>query len=171
MQLKTILNHVAKQPGFVFGSIKFNHVHGKPRLEVQVQPRRGARARCSECFQRRPTYDHLKLRHFEFVPLWNIAVWFLYVPRRVECNRCGVVVEAMPWAAGKSTLTLQMTWFLASWAKVLSWTETARRFGTSWDRVFEAVRHAVEWGKQHRSLDGIGAIGVDELSWKRDKNI
>ena len=33
--------------------------------------------------------------------------------------------------------------------------------------VFDAVRQAVEWGKAHRDLDGITAIGVDELSWKK----
>jgi len=167
MQLKTILNRVAKQPGFVFGRIKMSELRGRPRLDVELHPRRGARARCSVCFRRGPTYDHLVERLFEFVPLWNIAVWFHYRPRRVECSRCGVVVEAMPWAMGKSGLTVQMAWFLASWAKVLSWTETARRFGSTWDTVFAAVRHAVEWGKQHRSLEGIRAIGVDELSWKK----
>jgi transposase len=50
---------------------------------------------------------------------------------------------------------------------VLSWTETGRRFRVSWAVVFEAVRRAVEWGKAHRNLDGIKAIGVDELSWKK----
>jgi transposase len=167
MQLKTILNLVAKQPGFVFGKIELTRSRGKPRIEVTLRPRRGCRARCSGCFQRRKTYDHLPERLFAFVPLWNVAVWFRYTPRRVDCGRCGVVVEAMPWSMGKSALTVQMTWFLASWAKVLSWTETARRFDTSWDTVLAAVRHAVEWGKANRSLEGVRALGVDELSWKK----
>lgn len=167
MQLKTILNRVAKQPGFVFGPIKLVENGSRLKIEATLRARRSTRARCSSCFQRRPTYDHLFERLFEFVPLWNIAVWFRYTPRRVDCGRCGVVIEAMPWAMGKSAVTVQMAWFLASWAKVLSWTETARRFGTRWDVVFSAVRHAVERGKQHRSLDGIRAIGVDELSWKK----
>ncbi len=76
-------------------------------------------------------------------------------------------VELLPWSDGKSPLTTTFAWFLASWAKVLSWTETARRFHTSWAVVFSAVRRAVEWGKANRNLDGITAIGVDELSWKK----
>lgn len=167
MQIKTLLNYVARQPGFVFGQSKLTKARGRPRLEIWLRPRRKAKARCSVCFRRGGTYDHLAERRFEFVPLWNIAVWFCYRPRRVDCRRCGVVVEFMPWAMGKSALTVQMTWFLASWAKALSWTETAKRFGTSWDTVLTAVRHAVEWGKQHRSLEGITAIGVDELSWRK----
>jgi transposase len=96
-----------------------------------------------------------------------MLVSLVYAMRRVECPKCGVVVEMVPWASGKSPMTHAYTWFLASWAKVLSWKETARRFRTSWDTVFRAVEHAVRWGLQHRDLDGIRSIGVDELSWKK----
>jgi len=138
-----------------------------PRLEVRVRPRAGARPFCSGCGQRRRAYDTLKPRRFELVPLWGMAVQLVYAMRRVDCPRCGVVVEMVPWATGKSPMTDAYLWFLASWAKVLSWRETARRFGTTWDAVFRAVEHAVRWGMEHRNLDGIRAIGVDELSWKK----
>lgn len=168
MQLKTILNRVAKQPGFVFDRINLV-VAASGALALLVHIREGGRSRgrCSGCMRKRPGYDRLAERRFEFVPLWNIPVHFVYAPRRVECPRCGVVVEAMPWAAGKSPITSTYAWFLANWAKVLSWTETARRFGTSWHVVFNAVRYAVEWGRAHQNLDGIRAIGVDELGWKK----
>lgn len=168
MQLKTILNRVAKQPGFVFGKTELMVARdGTLSLLVHLHEHGRSLPVCSGCMRKRPAYDHLRERRFQFVPLWNIPVWFVYVPRRVRCPHCGVVVEAMPWAAGKSPITTIYAWFLASWAQVLSWTETARRFHTSWHVVFDAVRHAVEWGKAHRDLDGITAIGVDELSWKK----
>jgi transposase len=63
--------------------------------------------------------------------------------------------------------THALVWFLASWAKVLAWKEVARRFRSSWDTVFRSVEHAVSWGLEHRDLDGICSIGVDELSWKK----
>ena len=168
MQLKSILNRVAKQPGFVFGKIQLVvAADGTLTLLVHLRERGRSRPVCSACMRKRPGYDRLPERQFEFVPLWGIRVRFVYSPRRVDCPSCGVVVEAMPWAAGKSPITTIYAWFLASWAQVLSWTETARRFRTSWHVVFDAVRHAVEWGKAHRDLDGITAIGVDELSWKK----
>ncbi len=37
----------------------------------------------------------------------------------------------------------------------------------SWDRVYEAVKHAVCWGLAHRDLEDIEAIGVDEVQWKK----
>ena len=168
MQLKTILNRVAKQPGFVFGTIEIGTLTATTwALLVRLRPRKAARAICSGCHVKRASYDRLPVRRFQFVPLWNIPVIFLYGPRRVDCPRCGVVVELLPWATGKSPMTTAFAWFIASWAKVLSWTETARRFGTSPQTVFEAVRHAVEWGREHQNLDGVTSIGVDELSWKK----
>lgn len=97
-----------------------------------------------------------------------MAVVLWYAMRRVDCRRCGAVtVELVPWASGSSPQTHALAWFLASRAKVLSCKETARRFQTSWDSVLRAVEHAVHWGIEHRSLDGIASIGVDELAWKK----
>jgi len=167
MQLQSILRHVQPVPGFVYGRVDFRQGRGGPRVEVQVRPRRGAKAVCSGCGKKRRGYDTLLARRFEFVPLWGMVVFLIYAMRRVDCPKCGVVVEMVPWATGKSPMTHAYTWFLASWAKVLSWRETARRFQTTWDAVFRAVEHAVHWGLEHRSLDGIRSIGVDELSWKK----
>ena len=167
MHLQSILRRVQPIPGFVYSKVELHDRCGKPEVHVQVRPRAGAKAVCSGCGVRRPGYDTLFQRIFSFVPLWGMAVLLLYVMRRVDCPRCGVVVESVPWASGKSPLTHAHSWFLASWAKVLSWKETARRFRTSWDTVFRAVEHAVRWGLEHRNLDGIGAIGVDELSWTK----
>jgi transposase len=94
-------------------------------------------------------------------------VFFVYSMRRVDCRTCGVTVEMLPWAAGKTHSTHAFVWFIASWARTLSWSETARRFRSSWDTVFRCVEHAVRWGLAHRDLDGVTAIGVDELAWKK----
>ena len=168
MHIKSILNRIAKQPGFVFASVRLAcSLSGLLSIVIGLRAHARSRPICAGCMHKRRCYDHLPERRFAFVPLWNIPVWFVYAPRRADCPRCGVTVEAMPWATGKSPITSTFAWFLASWAKVLSWTETARHFGTSWHVVFDAVGHAVEWGRAHRNLDGIRSVGVDELSWKK----
>jgi transposase len=68
-----------------------------------------------------------------------MAAYFIYVPRRLECARCGIHVEHLPWALGKRPVTLSFAWFLASWAKLLSWREVSQRFQTSWESVFRSV--------------------------------
>jgi transposase len=57
--------------------------------------------------------------------------------------------------------------FLASWAKRLSWKETAVAFRTTWEKVFHSVEWAVHWGLAHRDLSNVQSIGVDEVLWQR----
>jgi len=167
MQLKTILNRVHTLKSFVYGRVTWIELPGAPILEVEVRPRRGSRAVCSGCGKRGPGYDRIEERRFEFVPLWGIAVLFVYTMRRVNCRRCGVKVEKVEWADGKQQLTTAYAWFLAGWAKRLSWSEVADVFSATWHHVHCAVAMAVAWGRAHVSLEGIAAIGVDELAWAR----
>lgn len=167
MHIESILRRVQPLPGFVYASARVHSTRAGPTVRVELRSRSGSKGCCGGCGRKRPGYDTLPSREFAFVPLWGMSVFFIYAMRRVECLKCGVVVEMVPWATGKSPTTHAYTWFLASWAKVLSWKETARRFRTTWHAVFRAVEHAVRWGLEHRSLDGIESIGVDELSWKK----
>lgn len=167
MQVKTILNHVQKFKSFVYAAVRFVAEAGGQVLEVEVQPRANSRPICSRCGQERAGYDRLPARRFEFVPLWGVKVFLVYAPRRVDCPTCGVRVERMPWAVGKHRLTQAYAWFLARWAKRLSWKEVAEAFRTSWDTVFRSVEMAVTWGREHRDLSGITAIGIDEIAWQK----
>jgi transposase len=167
MQLKTILNRVEPFKSFVYGKATWVEGPGRPTIEVEVHARKNGRAICSGCGCRRAGYDRLPTRRFEFVPLWGIAVFFLYAMRRVNCPTCGVTAERVPWAVGKSRLTTSYRWFLARWAKRLSWEEVASIFQTTWRNVYESVKEAVFWGVGHQDLGPIGAIGVDEIQWQR----
>src|SRR5436190_11613609 len=141
MQLQTILNRVEKYKSFVYGEIHFREAGGRLELEVRVRSRANSRPICSGCGKKGPGYDRLAARQFEFVPLWGIAVFFVYGLRRVECPTCGVTAEAVPWCQGKQTHTRTYQWFLAHWARRMSWQEVAQVFHTSWQSVFKAVKH------------------------------
>src|SRR3989337_1771066 len=167
MQLKTILNRVEPFKSFVYGKVRWVEGAGRLTMEVEVHARKNGRPICSGCGRPGPGYDRLPERRFEFVPLWGMAVYFVYALRRVDCPTCGVTVERVPWAVGKCHLTTSYRWFLARWAKHLSWEEVAGLFRTTWRNVFESVKHAVSWGLEHRELGGIEAIGVDEIQWQR----
>jgi transposase len=167
MQLKAILNSIEKHKGFVYDDVTWDESAGAKTLLIQVRPRTGSRGYCSGCGVRSRTYDTLKPRRFQFVPLWGILVFFVYAMRRIDCEACGVTVEMVPWADGKKRITKSFAWFLAGWAKRLSWKDTATAFQTSWDTVFRAVEAAVEWGRARMDLTGITAIGVDEIMWQK----
>src|SRR3974377_1760017 len=167
MHLKTILNRVAPQKSFVYRQIVWLDLGKQLALEVRIEPRSNSRPICSGCHRKRPGYDRLPPRRFEFVPLWQIAVFFVYSMRRVACPTCGCVVGGVPWGDGKCQLPTTYRWFLAGWAKRLSWQEVASVFHTTWDVVYRSVHYAVAWGLEQRDLTGIKAIGVDEIQWQR----
>jgi transposase len=165
VHILTILNQVEKHKSFVYQRAQWSESKGKKSLEIQIVPRKNSPAICSGCQKTRSGYDHLPERRFEFVPFWGILVFFVYRMRRVDCPGCGVTVEQVPWAVGKQSLCTSYGWFLARWARRMNWTETARAFHTSWYQVATAVEMAVVWGRQHMDLNGITALGVDELCW------
>jgi transposase len=175
LSLKTLLNHVERLEGFVYESSELSKPLGgrfkvsAPRVEIRLRPHQRQLGKCSQCQAPAPGYDRLPERRFQFVPLWGMAAYFIYAPRRLECPRCGIHVEHLPWALGKRPVTLSFAWFLASWAKLLSWQEVSQRFQTSWESVFRSVEMAVIWGRARMDLTGISALGVDEIYWKKRK--
>jgi len=165
MLVTRLLNACHHFPGFVYQRARL--CADAKTIEIEVRPRHGSKARCSGCRRSAPGYDQLAMRRFEFIPIWGFAVMLLYSMRRVQCRHCGVKVEEVPWAQGKHTLCNAYMLFLAHWARKLSWKETARSFQTSWEKVFQAVEYVVQWGLQHRSVEAIRAIGVDEIAYGR----
>jgi len=163
MLLKSILNRVYSFKGFVYTKI---HLNTTPNEEIVITVRNRKRSKgvCSKCERPSCGYDRLPKRRFSFIPLWDIAVYLEYSPRRVACIEHGVVVEKMPWCTGKHPTTLAFQVFLAHWARLLSWQEVARRFKTSWDTVYEAIRSVVDYGLLHRDLDTIESMGIDEMA-------
>lgn len=167
MQLKTILNRVQKHQSFIYTDMELKEQGDQLELNIAIRARSNSRPICSGCDRKRPGYDTLDPRRFEYVPFWGILVYFVYAMRRVTCPTCGIKVERVPWAEGKRTVTTTYAWFLAGWAKQLSWSQVADHFRTSWYTVYSSVEMAVQWGRANVNLNGITAIGVDELCWGR----
>ena len=166
MLITTVLNKCYPVKGFVFGKVNLQ----ADVLTVSVRARKRSKALCSHCQQPSPIYDHLRERRYKFIPLWGIAVELLYRPRRVNCALHRVTVEKLPWADSKSPICEPFKIFLAHWAKLLSWKEVATQFNVSWRNVFESVQHVVAYGLQHRCLDNVRSLGIDEIQYARGHN-
>lgn len=170
MRIETLLNKVHPLKSFVYTHCRFEFRTTGMVLVASIKPRKNGKVICSGCSKQRKLYDCLDERRFDFIPLWGIAFFLEYRMRRVDCPECGVKVEKIPWADGKSHTTKVFELFLARWARKLSWKETAESFCTSWDTVFRSVKSIVEYGLRHRSLDGVEAIGIDEIQFGQGHN-
>ena len=156
MRLLTLINALIHFKGFVFNNAFLTDRN--QTLVLAIRPHKRNSPACSGCSCKGSVYDHLSPRLYQHVPLWGLKVYFEYVMRRVDCKHCGVCVEQVPWAHGKQRMTNDFQHFLSTWARRLTWGEVATFF-----TVHRAVRSTVEWGLKHRELDGITAIGVDEI--------
>jgi len=85
MRVKSILNQVEKNKPFVCERVRWAEDEKALLMEMGARPR--SRPVCSGCGEAGPGHDTLPAR------------------RRVQCRRCGVKVERIPWAEGKQTLT------------------------------------------------------------------
>lgn len=165
MRVRTVLNKLVDFKGFVFMDERLVEQEGGMVLEIPVRPRSNGQARCSGCGTAASVYDHLGERRFHFPALWSIPVFFIYCMRRVQCATCGVKVEVVPWAIGKSPVTKMLAFQLSDWARLLSWQEVCRRFDVNWRQVYDSVKYMVGWGLAHRDMDGVEAIGIDEIQF------
>lgn len=164
MRIETLLNKVYRLKSFVYKDAKIESIGRRDAIVVNIVPRKNGLPICSSCLNAGPVYDHMpEERQFQFIPIWNMPVYFYYRMRRVDCKECGVKVEQVPWAEGKSHITKPFALFLARWARKLSWKEIAESFCTTWDTVFRSIKQIVEYGMKRRNLEGITAIGVDEI--------
>ena len=171
-----LLKHVLPLKGFRYESARWaqtkatKSARSRACIEVTLAARRGAKACCGRCGRAAPGYDHAaQALSWQFISLWTLLIFFDYVPRRVNCRRCGVRVERMPWASGKLRMCDALRVFLAQWARLLSWKEVAERFQVKWDDVYGSVKWVVRYGLRHRDLSGIAALGVDEVCVAKGK--
>ena len=52
-------------------------------------------------------------------------------------------------------------------AKLLPWQQVAGLFSVHWNTVRNAVKHAVDYGLEHREISSVLYFGVDEISRKK----
>lgn len=162
LRIPTIMNRLLPIKGFRYARANWED-SGEGVIKIQIASRKNSRGLCSKCERPGPTYDHLPERSWRFIPLWAILVFLKYAPRRIKCRDCGVHVEKVPWATGKLHLADPFRLLLSHWARKLSWKETAQSFRVNWNDVFSSIKWVVAYGKQHRSLEGTYAIGIDEI--------
>ena len=169
MRIRTILNKKLKNKSFVYTKEFIEKKQNQEVLIVEIAPRKNSKPTCPGCGQNHSTYDHQhKSRDFAFPPMWGIPVFFRYRMRRVDCPNCGIKVEEVPWADGKSPITKTQRQFLSFWAKKMSWQEVARTFKSSWYHVYTSVKQTVDYGLAYRDLSDIKTIGVDEVHYGKN---
>lgn len=135
-------------------------------LVIDVKPT-WRNPRCSECLTQ-GSKEGGRTRTWRHLDLGGIKCELRYRIRRVKCPRCGVKTEAVPWAEAGVWFTRPFEQHTTFLAKITDKTTVTKLMRVSWVTVGNIVQRVVRRlrGDVDR-LEGLGIIGVDELSYRR----
>jgi transposase len=135
-------------------------------LTIDVAPTT-RRARCGGCGGKcRRGYDarERRWRHLDFA---GMRVELRYRIRRVECSRCGVTTEMVPWAEHGSPFTYDFEHTVAMLAQKTDKTTVTLLMGIAWETVGAIIKRVMKRRGIEDLLDGLESIGIDEISYKK----
>ena len=108
----------------------------RPRLVVEVRPKRRRRGRCGRCGELAAWLDNGDgARSWRHLDAGVATVEVRAVARRVDCPSCGPTVAAVPWARHASAFTRAFEDVVVHDAIVGNKQAAADRYGTSWRAV------------------------------------
>jgi transposase len=135
-------------------------------LVVDVVPTTSI-ARCSGCMCRVRAVHDRRERDWRHLDVGPFRVWLRYSLRRVDCPRCGVVVEFVPWAESQSWFTYEFEEQVAYLAQKMDKTTLSSLMRIAWRTVGAIIERVVSRHRTADPLEGLTHIGVDELSYRR----
>ena len=164
MRVTTAFNRLLRLPGASVIDVCL----GGEGVIVVVRLRRRRRV-CAGCGQ---TGRHLQI-HDRRVKRWrhldlgaNRCVIECEL-RRLRCPACGVRLEPVPWARPEAHHTRDLEDVVAWLAQQMAKTPITGLLRIGWDTVGRIVERVVADHLDESRLDGLVAIGVDEISYRR----
>jgi transposase len=135
-------------------------------VTVKLRRRRRVCSRCGQTGSQLEIHDHRtkRWRHLDLAGSRCVIECRL---RRLRCPDCGVHLEAVPWACAEAAHTRDFEDVVAWLAQQMAKTPIAGLLRIGWDTVGRIVEHVVADHLDEKRLQGLVAIGVDEISYRR----
>jgi transposase len=125
-------------------------------------------ARCGGCGCKvEKLYDRRAPRLWRHLDVGGMRTELRYGLRRVDCRRCGVTSEWVPWASPGSWFTEAFEQTTAFLAQAAAKTAVCAMMRVAWGTVGAIIGRVVERLGVLDPLDGLTRIGIDELSYRR----
>jgi transposase len=162
VRVTTAFNKVLAIPGAVVVSVRFT-VEG---IVVGVRRRR-CRPVCPCGWKGRGVYDR-STRRWRHLDLGGTRLLLEAEIRRFHCRRCcRVRTETVPWARPAARHTSDFEDVVAWLCQHTDKTTVTKLLRTTWETVAAIVVRVVAEHLDHRRLDDLYHIGVDEVSWRK----
>jgi transposase len=134
---------------------------------VTVRLRRRRRV-CSTCGQTGALEIHgRRIKRWRHLDVGAGRCWIECELRLLRCRDCGVRLEAVPWGRAGAHHTRDFEDTVAWLAQQMAFSPITRLLRIGWRTVGAIVERVVADHLDERRLEGLVAIGVDEISYRR----
>jgi transposase len=162
VRISTVFNRLLQLQGAYVCAVKF-----VPKAIVVDVARRGRRHRCPYCSFTTPCRYDTHTSEWRHVALGRWAVFIRAEVARIECPRHGVISEAVPWAVPDSRFTVDFEDLVAWLVREMNKTAVTQLMHIAWATVGRIVERVVARNLNHRRLDDLFVIGLDEVSYRK----
>jgi len=162
VRVSTAFNRMLRLPGASVCAVGF----GAEGVIVTVRLRRRRRV-CSTCGQLGGSVHGRRVERWRHLDLGASRCAIECELRRLMCRDCGVRLEAVPWARPSSSYTRDFEDLVAFLAQQMAKTPIARLVRIAWETVGRIVERVVSDQLDERRLEGLVAIGCDEISYRK----
>jgi len=164
MRVTTAFKRLLRLPGASVIDVSF----GAEGVTVTVKLRRRRRvcSRCGQTGSQLEIHDH-RTKRWRHLDLGGTRCVIECQLRRLRCGDCGVHLEAVPWARSDAHHTRDFEDVVAWLAQQMAKTPIAGLLRIAWDTVGQIVERVTSEQLDEKRLEGLLAIGVDEISYRR----
>jgi transposase len=163
VRVSTAFKRLLRLPGASVAGVSFT---GDGVL-VTVRLRRRRRV-CGGCGQTGPLEIHdRRIKRWRHLDLGVSRCMVECELRRLRCPDCGVRLEAVPWARPGAAHTRDFEDLVAWLAQQMAFAPIARLLRVGWHTIGPIVERVIADRLDERRLEGLVAIGVDEISYRR----
>jgi len=162
VRITTGFNRMLRLPGASVIDVSF----GAEGVIVTVRLRRRRRV-CSGCGQLGGQIHGRRVKRWRHLDLGSARCVIECELRRLWCSDCGARFEAVPWARSGSRYTRDFEDVVCWLAQQMAKKPIAGLLRIAWDTVGRIVERVVADHLDERRLEGLVAIGVDEISYRR----
>ena len=173
MRVAQLLKRLLRLDGVrVTGVELVERADGNEEVVIDVARRERRRMRCPWCGRgTRATYDR-RVRTWRHLDLLRVRCRLRCEVRRIDCSRCGVVSEEVPWARPGARVTRAFedtcVWLVRQAPKSV----VAELLRVDWATVGRMIERVVDeaLGDAPDWLDGLRRIGIDEVAYRKGRH-
>jgi transposase len=163
VRVSTAFKRLLRLPGASVADVSFT---GEGVL-VTVRLRRRRRV-CGNCGQTGALEIHdRRIKRWRHLDLGASRCTVECELRRLRCPDCGVRLEAVPWARPGAAHTRDFEDLVAWLAQQMAFAPIARLLRIGWHTIGPIVARVIADRLDERRLEGLVAIGIDEISYRR----